>query len=163
MLSYIPEGERGLMGTVDAIVDRLQFLTRAAPEQVDVGAENVAYVFDLEEQAYQPGYVFHDGYFTIGTTTDSLKAVVASQQGEGSVLSGSEEYQRTVTPLPQSRQFLLYVDLNSVTSRPHVDSLGINRDEYELLSKGLSAMAMSASSDGIHSRATLVLSFFPDE
>ena len=79
------------------------------------------------------------------------------------MLSGSEEYQRTVTPLPQSRQFLLYVDLNSVTSRPHVDSLGINRDEYELLSKGLSAMAMSVSSDGIHSRATLVLSFFPDK
>ena len=163
MLSYIPEGERGLMGTVDTIVDRLQFFTRAAPEQVDVGAENVAYVFDLEEQAYQPGYVFHDGYFTIGTTTDSLRAVVASQQGEGSVLSGSEKYQRTVTPLPQDRQFLLYVNLNSITSRLDVDNLGINNDEYELLSKGFSAVAMSASSDGIHSRATLVLSFFPEE
>ena len=38
MLSYIPEGERGLMGTVDTIVDRLQFFTGAAPQQVDVGA-----------------------------------------------------------------------------------------------------------------------------
>ena len=151
------------MGTVDTIVDRLQFFTDAAPQQVDAGAENIALVFALDETALQSGYVFQNGYFTIGTTTDPKEAIVSSQKGEGSLLSGSEEHQRIVAPLPQGQQFLAYVDLNSIIGELDVDYLRIDNDKYELLSKGLSAMAMSTSGDGIRAWARLVVSFSPEE
>ena len=56
MLSYLPEGsEDELMGTGDTIVDRLQFLTRAAPGQVDVGArKRNAYVFGPRGASFIP-------------------------------------------------------------------------------------------------------------
>ena len=162
MLSYLPDGEEELMGTVDDIADKLQSLTDKAPERVDVGAENDAHVFVVDGELLQPGYVFHDGYLTIGTTTDSLEAIVASQKGEGSLLSASEEYQKTVTSLPKDRQFMAYVNLNSITSRLDADDLDIY-DEYEILSEGFSAMAMSATSGDTYTRVTFVMSFFPEK
>ena len=162
MLSYLPDGEEELMGTVDDIAGKLQSLTGKAPERVDVGAENDAHVFVVDGELLQPGYVFHDGYLTTGTTTDSLEAIVASQKGEGSLLSASEEYQKTVTSLPKDRQFMAYVNLNSITSRLDADDLGIY-DEYAILSEGFSAMAMSATSGDTYTRVTFVMSFFPEK
>ncbi len=162
MLSYLPDGEEELMGTVDDIAGKLQSLTGKAPERVDVGAENDAHVFVVDGELPQPGYVFHDGYLTIGTTTDSLEAIVASQKGEGSLLSASEEYQKTVASLPKDRQFMAYVNLNSITSRLDADDLDIY-DEYEILSEGFSAMAMSATSGDTYTRVTFVMSFFPEK
>ena len=162
MLSYLPDGEEELMGTVDDIAGKLQSLTDKAPERVDVGAENDAHVFVVDGELLQPGYVFHDGYLTIGTTTDSLEAIVASQKGEGSLLSASEEYQKTVASLPKDRQFMAYVNLNSITSRLDADDLGIY-DEYAILSEGFSAMAMSATSGDTYTRVTFVMSFFPEK
>ena len=151
-----------MIGTVDDIAGKLQSLTGKAPERVDVGAENDAHMFGVDGELPQPGYVFHDGYWTIGTTTDSLEAIVASQKGEGSLLSASEEYQKTVASLPKDRQFMAYVNLNSITSRLDADDLDIY-DEYEILSEGFSAMAMSATSGDTYTRVTFVMSFFPEK
>ena len=161
MLSYLPDGEEGLEETVNNLVGRLESLIGQAPEQVDVGAENDARVFDFDGQQLQPGYVLHDGYLTIGTTRKSLETTVARQKSDGDRLSAAEEYQRTIAYLPDGRQFLMYVDLQRIMSELDPDELDMDEDLYEVLSDGLSAMAMSVSIGDAYSRVTFVLSLLP--
>ena len=161
MLSYLPDGEEGLEETENNLVGRLESLIGQAPEQVDVGAENDARVFDSDGQQLQLGYVLHGGYLTIGTTRKSLESTVARQKSDGDRLSAAEEYQRTIAYLPDGRQFLMYVDLQRIMSELDPDELDMDEDLYEVLSDGLSAMAMSVSIGDAYSRVTFVLSLLP--
>ena len=163
MLSYQPDGQEGLGKTVDSLVGKLESLIGQSPEQLDVGAENDAYVFDWDGQQSQTGYVFHDGYLTIGTTRESLEVTVARQNGDGDRLSDSREYQRTADHLPDNRQFLLYIDLSRIIGELNPHELNIDEDLYEVLSKTFSATAVSSSLGEDYSRATFVLSLFPEE
>ena len=163
MLSYQPDGEEGLSETVDGLVSKLESVIGQSPEQMDVGAENDAHVFDWDGQQSQPGYVFHDGYLTIGTTRESLEVTVARQNGEGDQLSDSREYQRIVEHLPDNRQFLMYIDLSRIIGELNPHELNIDEDLYKVLSKTFSATAVSSSLGEDYSRGTFVLSLFPEE
>ena len=163
VLSYRPDGEDGLAETLDNLVDRLESLVGQEAERVDVGAENDAHVFDLGGQQFEPGYVIHDGYLTIGNTEESLQTAVARQKGEGDGLSADAEYQRTVGYLPDSRQLLVYIDVQRILDELGRDELGMDDDLYEVLSDGLSAVAMSSGIGEDYSRYTFVLSLLPEE
>ena len=163
MLSYQPDGAEELSGTLNDLVGRLESLIGQSPERVDVGAENDAQMFDLDGQPLQPGYVFHDGYLTFGTTRDALEAAVGRQKGEGGRLSADQEYQRIVGFLPDSRQFLMYIDLNRIVGELDLDELAVDEDLYDVLSDSLGSIAMSSSLGEDYSRATFVLSLFPEE
>ena len=163
MLSFVPGGGEGLMRTVDKLVDLLQEASEEEfPARVarDIGAEHEAVMFDIEdlvgETAYSPGYVFHEGYMTIGSTEHALKAVVDARNGGRAALDGARE------SLPDVVQFLMFLDLHRIIVQMDPDSLGIDPDYYEVLDKGLGAVAVSASADGDYSRASFVLTLFPE-
>lgn len=167
-LSYAPGGEEGLMPTVDMFVDLLEeasggeFPARAAK---DIGADYEAVMFDIEdiagETAYSPGYVFHGGYMTIGSTERALNAVVDSQNGGRAALDGAREYRRARESLPDVLQFLVFLDLHRVITQMDQDSLGIDPDYHVILDKGFGAVAIGASTDADYSRASFVLTLFP--
>ena len=56
----------------------------------------------------------------------------------------------------------MFLDLNRVVVQMGPDSLGIEPDYYEILEEGFGAVAVSASMDGDYSRASFVLTFFPE-
>ena len=168
-LSYVPGGEEGLMGTVDKLVDLLE---EASGEEFpartsrDIGADRQAVMFDIEEiageTAYSPGYVFHGGYMTIGSTERSLRAVVDSQNGGRSSLDGSPGYRRVRDSLPDALQFLMFLDLHRIIVQMDPDSLDVDPDDYEILERTFGAVAVSVSTDADYSRASFVLSLFPE-
>ena len=169
MLSYVPGGEEGLMHTVDELVDLLaeesgeEFPPRTSR---DIGADHEAVTFDVEdlmgETAYSPGYVFHGGYMTIGSTERALRAIVDSQKGARAALDGTQAYQRARESLPDVVQFLMFLDLHRIIVQMDPDSLGIDPDYYEILEKAFGAVAVSDSAEGDHLRASFVLTLFPE-
>ena len=169
MLTLRPGGGEDLMRTADRLVDLLEEESgEEFPARVskDIGADHEAVILDIEylagETAYSPGYVFHGGYMTIGSTERAMKAVVEALNGEGTALNGALEYQRARESLPGVVQFLMFLDLHRIIAQMDPDSLGIDPDDYEILQQGLGAIAVSASADGDYSRATFVLTLFPE-
>lgn len=169
MLSFVPGGGEGLMRTVDKLVDLLEEASgEEFPARVarDIGAEHEAVMFDIEElageTAYSPGYVLHGGYMAIGSTEGALKAIVDARSGGRAALDGAREYRRARESLPDVVQFLMFLDLHRIIVQMDPDSLGIDPDYYEILDKGLGVVAASASLDGDHSRASFVLTLFPE-
>lgn len=157
------------MGTVDKLVDLLEeAIGEEFPARVakDIGADHEAMMFDIEdlagETAYSPGYVFHGGYMTIGSTEGALEAVVDARNGGRAALDGTREYQRARQSLPEVVQFLMFLDLHRIIAQMDPDSLDMDPDYYEILDKGLGAVAASASVDGDYTRASLVLTLFPE-
>ena len=169
MLSYVSGGEEGLMRTVDKLVDLLE---DAADKGVhgqsrqDIGADHEAVILDVEdlagETAYLPGYVFHGGYMIIGSTERALMAVVDSQKGVRAALDGTQEYQRARESLPDLVQFLMFLDLHRIIVQMDPDSLDIDPDYYQILQKAFGAVAVSSSAEGDYSRASFVLTLFPE-
>ena len=168
-LSYSPGGEEDLMRTVDKFVDLIEEASgEEFPARVsrDIGADQQAVMFDIEaimgETAYSPGYVIHGGYMTVGSTERALKAVVDSQNGSRAALYGSREYQRVRESLPDVLQFLMFLDLHRIIVRMDPDSVGIDPDDYEILERAFGAVAVSVSTDADYSRASFVLTLFPE-
>ena len=75
MLSYDPHNKEELMDTMDDVTGFIESSGFVTSDGEDVGAEEDATIFDLEEQmgdtAYSPGYVLHDGYLIIGSTQNA--------------------------------------------------------------------------------------------
>ena len=169
MLSYVSGGEEGLMHTVDELVDLLEeesgeeFPPRTTR---DIGADHDAVTFDVEDlvgdTAYSPGYVFHGGYMIIGSTERALKAVVDARNGERAALDAAPEYRRARDSLPDVVQFLMFLDLHRIIVQMDPDSLGIDPDHFDILEKAFGAVAVSASTDAGYSRASFVLTLFPE-
>ena len=132
----------------------------------DIGADHEAVMFDVEgivgETEYSPGYVFHGGYMTVGSTERALKAVVDAQNGSRAALAGSSEYRRARDSLPDALQFLMFLDLNRIIAQMDLDSFGIDPDDYEMLERAFGAVGVSASADAEYSRASFVLTLFPE-
>ena len=123
------------------------------------GGEATARVLDIGTD-YTPGYVLHDGFFTIGTTKHTLEAI-ATLQEDGS-LSSDSEYRRVIQHLPDDPDILGYIDLRKVIDMAQsFDDSAIDRDVYDALEKSLSALAFSSSLKGEYSRFTLALTLFP--
>ena len=167
-LSYLPGTEESLMRTVEKLVDLLE---EAAGEEFPariskgIGADHEAVMFGTEdnagETAYSPGYVFHDGYMTVGSTERALKAAVDSQSDNAGALAASREYRTARESLPDILELLVFFDLHRLIVQLDPDSLDIQTEEFEILEKALGAVAMGVSTDTGYSRASFVLTLFP--
>ena len=151
MASYRDGSKDDLAETIDDAVERFAAFTDLDINTRDVGADDRAVVFDLgdlglDDLRYRPGYVFHDGYLTIGSTIGSLEGVVERQNGNGRALSAEEEYLRALRLLPEKRQFMGYVDLHRIIRQLDAEDVGLSRDQHRLLEESIGALAMSSYS-----------------
>ena len=165
ILSYRPDNERALRATVDGFLERL---VTKPPEEVDVGADEPARIYPLEEfysEGYRlsPGYVFHNGYLTIGSTEKALTDTVSLQNGDGESLSENEEYLLAVDHLPEDGQFLMYVNVGRIVDRLDLEDWDEDSDLYDVLVYSISAIAVTGHTDDEFSRATMSLILFSDE
>lgn len=165
MLSYLPDNKSELEDSVEDIIDLIaEFLYLDIDDaRVDVGADDDARVFAIDDTAYSPGYALHDGYLIIGAAPAALQAIIQAQHGEIETLSSNAEYNRAASRLLSSPQFVAYADINGIVSRIDRADLDISRDEYRALEKSLSAVAMSAEYGGDRNRFNLVLTLFPED
>ena len=160
MLSYHPDQEEHLRETADEFISLLEDEFDLDFDSASLGGgEATARVLDIGTD-YTPGYVLHDGFFTIGTTKHTLEAI-ATLQEDGS-LSSDSEYRRVIQHLPDDPDILGYIDLRKVIDMAQsFDDSAIDRDVYDALEKSLSALAFSSSLKGEYSRFTLALTLFP--
>ena len=160
ILSYRPGEEDVLRATVDGFMQRIV----ANPlDEVEVGAEIPARIYPMEGAGLSPGYVFHDGYLTMGSTEKALADTVELQKGEGQPLSSDVVYRRAVSRLPQERQLLMYVDISRIIDRLDLEDQLEDNDLYDVLIYSAGAMAMSAHTDDEFSRATFSITLFPGD
>ncbi len=170
MLSYREVGEDKLASTMGEVADLLEEHAGLTANSVDVGADDDATIFGLGflgmmaggKIGYQPGYVLHDEYLTIGTTEDALATIVARQNGNGDSLSSDDEYRRATNHLDNGQQFLAYVDVQSIIGNLEADDLDLERGQYRILDEGLGVAAFSAGAGEDYSRGVAVLTLFPE-
>ena len=169
LLSHVLGGQAGLMRTVDALIDLLEEASgEEFPARVsaDIGADHEAVMFDVEalvgQTAYSPGYVFHGGYMAVGSTRRALEAVVDARGGGRAALDGDAEYRRVRDSLPDALQLLMFLDLHRIIVGLGPGDLDLDRDDYETLERAFGAVAVSASTDADYSRASFVLTLFPE-
>ena len=182
MVSYRDGRKDDLADTIDDAVERFASFADLDTDTRDVGADERAVLFDLEDllggdNDYRPGYVFHRGYLTLGSTERALEGVVRRQNGDADGLSGDGEYQRALGLLPEKRQFLGYVDLHRIIRQLDGEDFDLSRDQHRVLEESVGALAMSSysprcgeSSEPFEcelpagadvSRYTVVLTLFP--
>lgn len=164
MLSYTPDSEGQLTDTMDKATDLLDENFGLDADPSNVGADNLAQVFDLRDfdSEYSPGYVLHDGYVTVGTTEDALENVVSVQKGELGNLAATAEYGRAVGQLPANQQFLAWVNLQQIIAQLNAGDLELARDEYRLLRDSLGGLTVGVNAGVDYIRASLVLTLFPE-
>ena len=170
MLSYLEEGEDGLTDTMGEVAGLLETHGGLAANRVDVEAESSAVVFDLDilgmmmggEMAYRPGYVLHDQYLTIGSTADALSAIVDVQNGSGVNLAADAEYRRAAGHLMADRQFLGYINVNSIVNQLDADDLGIEAERVRVMQEGLGVVAFGSALGTEYSRTVTVLTLLPE-
>ena len=183
MVSYRDGRKDDLADTIDDAAERFAEFAALDTDTRDVGADDRAVVFDLEDLSdgeirYQPGYVLHAGYLTLGSDERSLEGVVERQNGDGDALSADEAYQRALRLLPEKRQFMGYVDLHRIIRQLDGEDFDLSRDQHRVLEESIGALAMSSysphcaeSSEPFEcelpagadvSRFTVVLTLFPE-
>lgn len=164
VLSYTSASEGQLADTMDKAADLLDEHFGLDTDPTNVGADNLAQVFDLRDfdSDYSPGYVLHSGYVTLGTTEEALENIVSVQQGELGNLAATGEYGRATGQLPANQQFLAWVNLQRIVAQGNASDLQLARDEYRLLRDSLGALTVSVNADGDYIRAYLVLTLFPE-
>lgn len=167
-MSYTPGGEEGLMRTVDKLVDLLEEASDGelpARASKDIAADHEAVTFSGAGgeafAAYSPTYVFHDGYMTVGTTERALRAVVDAQNGTRGNLAETREYRRARGGLPDTLQFLMYLDLHRIIAGLDPDAVDIDPDLHQALEGMFGAVAVGVSTDADYTRASLVMTLFP--
>ncbi len=170
MLSYREGNRYELVQTMNRLTGLAQTHAGMSANAVDVGGEGPATVFDLGPLAmlvggpigYQPGYVLHDQYLTVGTTEQALRAVVNVQNGQGKSLSSDAEYRRAMEYLPVARQFLGYVDAHGIVGNLDADDLGLETDQYEALHGGLGVLVIGSNGGEGYSRSVAVITLLPE-
>lgn len=165
LLSYRDASKDDLQATMQEVVLLIEQFIFLPSEPADVGGAEPATVFPIAETPYAPGYVMHDGYLTLGSTTAAMSAIVERQNGAGATLSGDAEYQRAIGQLPnRQRQFLGYIDARRILGQVDADDLDLESAEhYRILAEGIGVIAISgAMPDAEYSRAAAVLTLFPE-
>ena len=163
MLSYRSGRGDELNGTLDHLASLLEDEFDLDFDFADVGADRNARLLDVKEWddiGYTPGYVLHDGFITFGTTESAIETIVSRQRGRGAALDSDAEYRRVIAHLPDSREFLAYVDVREVLR------IAVNADAIDLdrsIRSVAGAAAFSTSLSGDVTRATLAVTLFPDE
>ena len=170
MLSYQDDAKEPLVDTMDKVGALLMNFAGLTPDSVDIGGENEAELFDLNQSGeilggeigYMPGYVLHDEYLTIGSTEEALASTVALQNGGSGDLASNDEYQRAAMHLPGNRQFLGYVAVNRIVSQLDAQDFGLEDERYQVIEDALGVVMFSSDIATDHSRTTTVLTLFPE-
>ena len=166
MFSYIPDSEVDLMNTMHKITDIIESSGFVTSDRKDIGADKDVVVFDpggmMREMAYSPGYVINGGYLTMGSTNDAIESIVDVQNGNAVALADAPAYRRARAHLPDSLQFLAFLDLQRIIVQLNPDDMGMGQDDYKILEEGFSAIAVGANTNASHSRSVFVLTLFPE-
>ncbi len=157
MLSVSESGADEIGQTIETLVS----LVGVNPELVDVGSEGEARIYEIPGSQYDPGYVVHDGYLTMGSTSEVIESIVGAQNGEGPTLDSEPEYRRAVQHLPESRQILFYLDLNNILEQISAESETGNL-LYLFLADTFGAVALTSGSDENYTRIASVVTLFPE-
>ena len=164
LLSYVPENAEDLMDTLDDVTDLIESTGFVGSDSVDVGADEDAIVFEFDdmmgETAYSPGYVFHHGYLTAGTTENALESIMDVQNGDADALADVPEYRRVNEQLPGALQSLMFLDLQRIIAQLEPDDM--DPEDYEILEETFSAAAIGSNIDAEYSRSVFVLTLFPE-
>ncbi len=158
LLSHRPLSGHALAEALDSLVAGIPMGVVA--EEVDVGAGQPARIVEVGEQL-SVGYMVNAGYLTLGTSVEALRSIADAQVAGRDLLADTDRYRRTVGHISYDPRLLAYVDLETIFD--HVDPLDMGTSEgpIEVLTDGLSALALGVGTDGDHTRATLVLSLLP--
>ena len=156
LLSHVPGGGDALVGTLDGFLDTVGF----RPRSVDVGADGNATTFRLRD--FRPTYLLSDGYLAIGSTNDSVEQVVGVQNGDMPGIGTDEEYRRAIEALSDDGSVLVYMGLKDVFARMAEASEGVDAAAYGVFSDNLAGVAATYGNWGGHTRATVVLTLFPE-
>ena len=156
VLSHTPGGGDGLEGTVDGLLDTMGF----RPRSIDVGADTDAKTFRLRN--FRPTYVLHKGNLAIGSMSGAVEQVVGVQNGEVPRIDSDGEYVRAIEELPEGGNVVVYVGLKDVFARMADASGGNDAEAYGLFADNLASLAAVYGSRAGHTRATLVLTLFPE-
>ena len=163
MLSYEASGKEGLRDTMQNVVALVEdYLPFIEADDKDVGADEDAVVFPIALSEYEPGYVLHEGYLTLGSTDEALEVVVALQNGDGDALESHSEHRRAMDYLPGEKHFAGYVSLQRIIRQIEPGDIGLEPSEYRILDEGLGSVAASSSEGDDYARARLVLTLFPE-
>ena len=163
MLSYQPGRGDELNETLDSLASLLEDEFDLDFDFANVGADRNARLLDVQEwddMGYAPGYVLHDGFITFGTTESAIETIVSRQRGRGAALDSDAEYRRVVAHLPDSHDFLAYVDVHELLRiAANADAIDLDRSVRSMAG----AASFSTSLSGDVTRATLAVTLFPDE
>lgn len=156
LFSHVPGGGDALVGTLDGFLDTMGF----RPRSVDVGAYGSATTFRLRD--FSPTYLLHDGYLVFGSMSSAIEQVVEVQSGDVPSIDSDEEYRRALEALPEDGSVLVYVGLDDVFERMADATEGVDAAAYGLFADNLASIAAVYGSRGGHTRATVVLTLFPE-
>ena len=127
-----------------------------------MGADEDAVVFPIEFTEYDPGFVLHEGYLTLGSTAEALVAIVERQNGAGGALESDLEHQRAMAHLAGEKQFVGYVNVRSIIRQIEAEDMDLGPGEYRILREGLGSVAVSSSEEEDYVRGQLVVTLFPE-
>ena len=155
-LSHVAGGGEALLGTLDGFLDTMGF----RPRSTHVGGNEDATTFRLRD--FRPTYLLNDGYLVIGSTTGAVEQAVGVQNGDLPGIGTDEEYRRAIEALPDDGSVLVYVGLKDVFARMAEASEGVDAAAYGMFSDNLASVAAVYGSRAGHTRATFVLTLFPE-
>ena len=178
-LPYRPGRHDKLVKTMDDVVDLVAEHGVLRPRSTDVGADSDAQIYHTGT-AYTPGFVLHGGNL-VGTTTKGLLVeTINLSTGTGDSLESEFDYQRAIGFLPEQLQWMFYADVRRLSQQIDHEDSGLTTDEWESLQTSLGVLAFAAyfphcegpsmepffcrlGPKDDYSRATAVLTFFPEQ
>lgn len=164
-MSHVPLSENKLSEAVNKSLTTLGGYDPHYSERKDIGTDRPAVVMSAQggSLAYSPSYAFHDGYMSISTTERALRSVIDTQTGSRPALSSTSLYRRTKDAMPNDLSGLVYVDLHKAVLSAGADEFGIDNNTYSALTEILGSVAIGVTHDSEHTRASLVLTLFPND
>ena len=163
LLAYKEDREGVLSETAEDFLDWLESLIHLDLDEIDVGGQGDATVVELSDSPYSPGYVLHDGYLTVATTSWMLERIVRLQNGEGDSLTEDAEYRRVHEHLEGEQYAHIYLDLQSLAGLGDIEESTLSKREVRFLRASFSSLAIIYAVDGSYERTQMALTFFPGQ
>lgn len=163
LLAYKTDREGVLSETAEDFLDWLGSLMYLNLDEIDVGAQGDAKVVELVDSPYSPGYVLHDGYLTVATTSWMLERIVRLQNGEGGSLAEDDEYRRALDHFEGVQYAQVYLNLQSLAALGDIEESTLSKREVRFLRESFSSLAVISTTDGSYDRLQLALTFFPGD
>jgi len=163
LLAYKEDREGVLSETAEDFLDWLESLIHLDLDEIDVGGQGDATVVELSDSPYSPGYVLHDGYLTVATTSWMLERIVRLQNGEGDSLTEDAEYRRVHEHLEGEQYAHIYLDLQCLAGLGDIEESTLSKREVRFLRESFSSLAIIYAVDGSYERTQMALTFFPGQ